>query len=88
MTQADRFDFPSLGPTGEGEPVIPYGYKPGDPHPVYWQEGVYGVTYQLDRPACAFRCHYPGGSAPCDQATANRFIEWATSRLALDEERS
>jgi hypothetical protein len=76
------FDFPPLGPTGEGDPVYPPGktredFSPGD-RPVYWKGGGwYGVTYQLDRPACAFRCHYPHGSAPCNQETADRFIEWA-----------
>jgi hypothetical protein len=72
--------FPQLGPTGEGDIVYPPGttaadFKPGD-RPLYWQRGAYYVTYQLDRPACAFRCHYPGGSVPCNEETAKRYIEW------------
>lgn len=78
-----NFEFPPLGPTGEGEPVYPPGTSREDfafgKRPVYWSQPPYGVTYQLDRPACAFRCNYPGGSAPCDLATADRFIEWASS---------
>lgn len=83
MTAAIDFDFPPLGPTGEGEPVYPPGRTARDfavgYRPLYWWEpehANYAVTYQLDRPACAFRCHYPGGSAPCDLATARRFIAW------------
>jgi hypothetical protein len=80
----DRFDFPPLGLTGEGEPVYPPGTTKDDFHysdrPAYWSEGPYAVSYQQDRPAIAFRCHYPGGSSPCDQATADRFIEWAKER--------
>lgn len=80
------FKFPPLGPTGEGEPVYPPGFNPDTHNPrrdnayIYWQPESYTgyyVLYQLDRPACAFRCHYPGGASPCDQATADRFIEWA-----------
>lgn len=76
------FDFPTIGDTGKGEPVFPPGTSKDDwsywERPTYWAgDGKYWVTYQLDRPAIAFRCHYPGGSAPCDQATADRFIEWA-----------
>ena len=78
------FDFPPLGPTGEGEIVYPPGKTASDfawqERPAYWRGGIYAVTYQLDRPACAFRCHYPGGSAPCDQETADRFIQWAKER--------
>lgn len=72
------FDFPPLGDTGAGDPPFPgmYGqaYWVPDPFTGYW------VTHQGDRPACAFRCHYPGGAAPCDQATADSFIEWAKKR--------
>lgn len=82
--QTERFDFPPLGPTGEGEPVYPPGktredFSSGE-HPLYWKDSdlwQYYVLYQLDRPACAFRCYYPEGSAPCDEQTARRFIEWA-----------
>lgn len=77
------FDFPPLRATGEGEIVYPPGTTRDDwqfasAHPVYWkgEDSSYGVTYQLDRPACAFRCHYPGGSAPCDEETARAFIRW------------
>lgn len=77
------FDFPPLGPTGEGDVVYPPGtgrqdFLFGRDRPLYWQHPTrpaYYVTYQLDRPACAFRCHYPGGAAPCDRETADRFIE-------------
>jgi hypothetical protein len=69
------FIFPPLGPTGEGEPVLP-----PDGNRAYWEGGAYAVTYQCDRPAIAFRCHYPGGSAPCNQETADKFIEWAKAQ--------
>lgn len=85
MTRTPGFEFPPLGNTGEGDPVYPTGYdglrRPE--WPTYWAPDTYTgyyVTYQLDRPACAFRCHYPGGSAPCDQDTADAFIEWAKNR--------
>lgn len=78
------FEFPPLGPTGEGEIVYPPGTTADDwpfgcNRPAYWMPDEYHgyyVTYQLDRPACAFRCHYPGGSSPCDQRTADDFVEW------------
>lgn len=74
------FKFPPLGATGEGGQVLP-----PDGNRVYWQgdgrASPYAVTYQFDRPACAFRCHYPGGAAPCNRETADRFIVWA-NRLA------
>jgi hypothetical protein len=83
---SDRFKFPSLGPTGEGDPVYPPGTTRDDyngtERPVYWTDGPYAVSYQLDCPAVAFRCHYPEGSAPCDKATADHFIEWAKERHA------
>lgn len=87
---AARFDFPRLGATGEGEIVYPPGTGASDwagrgEHPLYWQPETYTgyyVLYQLDRPACAFRCYYPGGASPCDQATADRFIEWAKEVVA------
>ena len=77
-----RFEFPPLGPTGEGEP--PYPNKRGE---VYWAHstGRYYVTHQGDRPAVALRCHYPGGSAPCDEATAKRFIKWAIDEARREE---
>jgi len=79
------FDFPPLGATGEGDPVYPPGtsredFRTGDRPTYWWEGGAYAVVYQLDRPACAFRCIYPGGSSPCDQATAVRFIEWARGK--------
>lgn len=75
------FEFPPLGPTGEGEIVYPPGTVRTDGvsrRPIYWQGAAwdYYVIYQLDRPAVAFRCHYPGGSSPCNQEVADRFIEW------------
>lgn len=82
MSRID-FEFPRLGATGEGEPVYPPGtkredFKRGETPLYWWSTGSrYYVTYQLDRPACAFRCHYPGASSPCDQETADRFIAWA-----------
>lgn len=86
-----EFDFPTLGATGEGDPVYPPGtstddFPYSDIKPVLWDEGEYAVTYQLDRPACAFRCHYPGGSAPCDQETADRFIRWVEAIVREDLE--
>lgn len=76
------FVFPPLGPTGEGEPVLP-----PDGNSLCWQgaSGLYHVMYQLDRPAVAFRCYYPGGSSPCDEATAQRFIEWAHRKERDDD---
>jgi hypothetical protein len=77
------FEFPLLGPTGEGDIAYPPGYDALDEsvpnRPVYWwvpEHRSYYVLYQLDRPAVAFRCYYPGGSAPCDKETADRFIDW------------
>lgn len=67
-----RFQFPPLGNTGEG-PVLHRG-RQGE---IYWRPGdswAYYVTLQHDHPACAFRCHYPGGSSPCDQQTAEAYI--------------
>lgn len=85
MTLTPGFTFPPLGPTGEGDP--PYPDKSGQ---LYWQPDngtwKYYVTHQGDRPACAFRCHYPGGAAPCDEETAQRFIEWANTQLAQQTE--
>jgi hypothetical protein len=84
-----NFEFPSLGDTGEGEPVYPPGttradYKSGD-RPLYWWDPElsppWWVAYQLDRPAVAFRCYYPHGSAPCDQATADQFIAWVKEHM-------
>lgn len=73
-----EFEFPPLGPTGVGDPPYPgtcgQGYWVSDPFNGYW------VTHQGDRPAVAFRCHYPGGASPCDQATAESFIAWAKKR--------
>lgn len=75
------FKFPPLGPTGEGEPVYPPGTSKDDfnywDRPAYWARGPYAVVYQLDRPAVAFQCRYPGGAAPCDKETADRFVAWA-----------
>lgn len=82
MTDTGHFDFPPLGPTGEGDP--PYPARTGE---VYWQPATftgYFVTHQHDRPAVAFRCHYPRGSSPCDEQTALEFIQWAERRAALD----
>jgi hypothetical protein len=67
---ATYFNFPQLGATGEGEP--PY---PGSRERI-WAFGEYGVTHQGDRPACAYRCHFPGGSSPCDLETAMRFVAY------------
>lgn len=86
MSDPDRFEFPSLGPTGEGEPVYPPGMTKDDlprgSRPAYWlgKTSSYAVSYQLDRPACAFRCHYPGGSSPCNKETADKFIAWCQER--------
>jgi hypothetical protein len=87
-----EFDFPQLGPTGEGDAVYPPGttredYPHGTPRPIYWfdhRRPQYHVSYQLDRPACAYRCHYPHGSAPCDQATADEFIEWVKVTFPIE----
>ena len=71
------FKFPPLGSTGEGEVSE---HRQGE---VYWlpePSSPYFVTHQHDHPAVAFRCHYPGGAAPCDQATADSFIEWAKDK--------
>lgn len=72
------FDFPPLGATGEGDPPYPgmHGQPYGEAH------GPYRVSHQGDRPACAFRAHYPGGSSPCDQATADRFLAWAKEQVS------
>lgn len=85
-TGTPGFEFPPLGPTGEGDPPYPgmagQGYWVPEQHTGYW------VTHQGDRPAVAFRCHYPGGASPCDQETADRFIAWAASqgsRLAVGD---
>lgn len=68
----DPFQFPVLGSTGEG-PILHEG-RQGE---LLWTNGYeYYVSLQEDHPACAFRCHYPGGSAPCDEVTARRFIRW------------
>lgn len=84
MSSTPGFVFPPLGPTGEGDPVYPPGTTrddfTGTERPAYWTNGAYAVSYQLDRPAVAFRCHYPGGSSPCDRETADRFIAWAEGR--------
>lgn len=77
MSAHPGFDFPRLGDTGAGE--LLHRGKHGD---VYWQDRAcpdYYVTLQADRPACAFRCHYPNGSSPCDQATADAYIVWASA---------
>jgi hypothetical protein len=66
----------NVHPGGQWYSTCPFSPNGGD-HQWSPKWGYY-VTYQLDRPACAFRCHYPGGSSPCDQATADRFIEWVT----------
>lgn len=75
----DRFKFPPLGPTGEGEKQ--HDGRQGD---LFWQpeDGSFEfrVTLQADRPAVAFRCHEPGISHPCDRETAERFIEWAKAQ--------
>ena len=71
--------FPPLGDTGEG-PVVHRGqqgnlfWQPVNPYTGAPESWDYYVTLQEDHRACAFRCHYPGGSAPCDNATAWRFI--------------
>lgn len=74
MTPA-RFNFPPLGPTGEGE--VQHVGRQGD---LFWQPDDeswdHYVTLQHDRPAVAFRCHEPGRSSPCDRETAERFIQW------------
>lgn len=82
------FRFPRLGATGEGDPVYPPGKTAADfasgERPVYWTSPAapaYSVTYQLDRPACAFRCHYPHGSSPCNQETADRFVLWVRETI-------
>lgn len=86
------FRFPPLGPTGVGDPVYPPGKTKEDFHfserPTYWAPDEketdlhgYWVTYQLDRPACAFRCHYPGGSSPCNRETADMFIAWVKKEI-------
>jgi hypothetical protein len=82
MSALIEFGFPPLGPTGEGDIVYPPGTNAANwvsvSRPAYWigSRGSYGVTYQLDRPAVAFRCWYPGGSSPCNQETADAFIAW------------
>lgn len=87
------FRFPLLGPTGEGDIVFPPGTGPDNwptlEQRLYWSEGSYRyfVTYQLDRPACAFRCYYPGGSSPCDRETADAFVDWAKDLTGLTRER-
>lgn len=82
MTDHERFEFPPLGPTGEGDPPFPGTYGQ-----MYWQPEQYTgfyVTHQGDRPACAFRCHYrlgrSKGSAPTNQETADRFIAWVKEK--------
>lgn len=80
MPNPDRFNFPPLGATGEGE-VQHVGrqrevYWPGPDGP--WD---YYVTLQQDRPAVAFRCHEPNQSTPCDRETAEAFIEWVKGRV-------
>lgn len=72
------FQFPPLGDTGEGDP--PYPGRKG----AIWQSGPYGVSHQGDRPACAFRCHYPGGASPCDLVTALAFVEAATMEVYVE----
>lgn len=88
----EGFQFPVLGPTGEGEPVYPEGTSKGDyqvgERPIYWWHpgwANYAVRYQLDRPAVAFRCFYPGGSSPCDRETADRFIDWVRENVTRSE---
>lgn len=74
------FDFGKLGATGEG-PVVNDGMQGsmywGHPH----KPDVF-VSRQQDHPACAWRCHFRTengtlSSAPCDYATAVRFMQWA-----------
>lgn len=78
MTLSTGFNFPPLGPTGEGE------IGEARTGTVYWQPedyvGYY-VTHQQDRPAVAYRCHYPGGSAPCDRETADRWVRWVEENV-------
>lgn len=70
MATVPGFEFPPLGPTGEGE-------ADGEQGRLVWQgPGEYMVTEQRDVPAVRRRCHYPGGSCPCDEATAQRFVEY------------
>jgi hypothetical protein len=67
----EPFVFPPLGDTGAGDP--PY---PKSEQAAIWvgEGGQYAVAHQGDRPACAYRCHYPGGSSPCDLETAIVFV--------------
>lgn len=76
-----EFTFPPLGHTGKGD--VDTDHVHGE---VYWLPEPYNgyyVTYQGDRPAVAFRCHYPKGSSPCNKETADAFIkaykEWKDS---------
>lgn len=66
-----EFDFPPLGPTGAG-PIFHRG-RQGE---VIWICGPYRVSLQEDHFAIAYRCHYPGGSTPCDVDTAVAFMSW------------
>lgn len=72
---ADGFVFGPLGNTGEGRPVLPWAR-----HKTVWElrhnGRMYAVSRQGDVPACAYRCHYPDGSAPCDLDTALDYIAY------------
>lgn len=68
------FEFPPLGDTGAGDPLYPWDGFANTPVWSLPSNPSYGVSHQHDRPACAFRCYYPGGGSPCDLQTAMRFV--------------
>lgn len=79
------FQFPPLGNTGQG-PVVPVNRQLpldrqawDDSLPMVWKaDSDYYITRQEDNPACAYRCHYPGGSSPCDRGAALDFAIWVS----------
>lgn len=77
-TAIPDFEFPLLRGSGKG-PVVNQGMQDAP----CWEatDERYRVTAQEDRPALAYRCHYPSGSTPCDLLTAIRFQKHVEQHL-------
>lgn len=64
------FEFPPLGDTSPDAGPVVHAGRQGEG---VWHHGLYAVSLQHDVPTVGWRCHYPGGSSPCDEHTADQF---------------